>query len=81
MREITIFISLLMRSGVKGYNCESKSKNHLKLPKDVFTSLSSLRMGKTFKGTVSVISSDPSCKDYNVRFATMKALSDQVHCL
>ena len=32
------------------------------------------------KGTVSVISSDPSCKDGNVRFTTvtLKPLSDQV---
>ena len=32
------------------------------------------------KGTVSVISSDPPCKDGNARFTTvsLKALSDQV---
>ena len=33
-----------------------------------------------FKGTVSLISSDPPCKDGNARFTTvtLKALSDQI---
>ena len=37
------------------------------------------RLEDIIKGTVSVISSDPPCKDNNVRFTTvpLKTLSDQ----
>ena len=36
-------------------------------------------VGKNIKGTVSVVSSHPSCKDGNVQFATvpLEALSDK----
>ena len=40
----------------------------------------SIKVCSQVKGTVSVIASDPPCKDGNVRFTTVpwKALSDQV---
>ena len=46
----------------------------------IYVRYQTIKNYKFIKGTVSVISSDPPCKDDNVRFTTepLKALSDQV---
>ena len=61
-------------------NTEMRNMKNKRKERKIKSRLVLFYLKLVLKGTVSVISSDPPCKDDNARFSTvpLKALSDQV---